>query len=205
MPERQINFTVFAAAPVATLEYQPLPAAASVPLVFYPTARSQRYSYAGPEALIFRHALTGAVMAQITVPSDVKEALFILVAQKPSATSRDIFSVHVIDETLFRRAPDSLTILNLSGLPLAGTVNGNACVLSAGLNAAVRVGGVAAVTLRTPFRSRSYQAYAETIPVRNSTGALLVLLPPYRAGSLEVQSRVLLDNPTRPGADEAQE
>jgi hypothetical protein len=64
------------------------------------------------------------------------------------------------------------------------------------------VGAAAAITLRTPFKERNYQAYAETIFPGAIGRTLLLLLPPYRRGSLEVQSRVLLDVP--PAEDEQQ-
>ena len=67
--------------------------------------------------------------------------------------------------------------------------------LFSGINVPLPVGRSASINLRTPFRDRTYQAYTETLLLQESDRALLLLLPPYHRGSLEVQSRVLTDSP----------
>jgi len=194
-PARHFTFTVFSPELIEHLVYVPHPNAAPLPLVFYPTARSCSYRYAGPETVQLFDSGTGAAAAKVSVPSEIHTALFVLAAIGSPASATPRYRVQVVDDGVTHHPPGTLLILNLSGLQLAGTINQRHVTLAGGMNAPIRVGASAAVNLRTPFKGRSYQAYAETIPLSDSGRALLLLLPPYRQGSLEVQSRVLLDAP----------
>jgi hypothetical protein len=190
---RQLNFTVFAAEPIKNLSYIPQPGGAQVALAFYPTARSPRYVFRGPSLLQFLDIDTSEVRAEVSVPSTVRTALFILSAVESTSSGAVHFRVDVVDEDTSTHEPGTLLVLNFSGLELAGTLGRRPISLQPGFNGPMRVEGAAAITLRTPFRGRSYQAFAETIPLDRFSRGLLLLLPPYRPGSLEVQSRVLLD------------
>lgn len=205
VPERHITFTVFSAEPVANLAYVPRVGAAAVPLVFYPTARSPHYAYAGPALVQLFDAPTGALAAEISVPPGIPHALFILSARENVAGGVARYRVQIVDDSLPRHPAGSLLILNLSGLALSGTVNGRHRDLTAGFNAAIRVGESASVNLRTPFRNRSYQAFANTIRLDPSGRCLLLLLPPFHRGSLEVQSRILRDAPPPAGGKKTPE
>lgn len=199
--ERQLDFTVFSAQPIDDLTYLPRPDATPVPLVFYPTARSLRYSYSGPATLRFYHARTGAIAVEIDVPPEIRTALLILSARGHATDAALHYEATVVNDDALSHAPGSLLILNFSGLTLSGSINRQPMTLLNGINAPIRVGRDAAINLRTPFKARTYQAYAETIALEESGRALLLLLPPYRQGSLEVQSRVLVDSPLdAPGA-----
>ena len=86
-------------------------------------------------------------------------------------------------------------MLNLSGLSLSGTVNNEKVTLKAGLNPTLTIGRSAKVTLNTTFKNKTYQSYASTVSLGRNERALLILLPPFYPGALEVQSRLLLDQP----------
>ena len=49
--------------------------------------------------------------------------------------------------------------------------------------------------MTTVFKQRTYQSYACTATLGRNERALLILFPPFYAGALEVQSRLLLDKP----------
>jgi len=194
-PARHFTFTVFSAEPIEHLVYVPRPHAAPLPLAFYPTARSPGYRYAGPATVQLIDSGTGAVAAEINVPPAIRTALFILSASDSPSSAAPRYRAQVVDDGVGEHPPGTLLVLNLSGLPLSGSINQRPVTLAEGKNVPIRVGASASVNLRTPFRDRSFQAYAETIALGDSGRALLLLLPPYRQGSLEVQSRVLLDAP----------
>ncbi len=191
-PVRKITFTVFAAEPIEPVAYAPHPGAPPVPLVFFPTARSPRCLHAGPDTVRFYDSVTGDPVASVTVPPEIRTALFIFSVNDATVSKR--YRVQVVDDDLAQYPPGTLRILNLSGLQLTGMINRQPVTLREGLNRPLHAGTSASVILRTPFRDRSYQAYAETIPLGASGRALLLLLPPYRPGALEVQSRLLLDS-----------
>ena len=193
--ERTFSFTVFSAEPVSNLAYKPNADAAPLPLVFYPTARSPRYEYCGPETVCFVDVTTGMVTAEAHVPVEIRMALLIFSPVTPAAPGAMRYTVRVIDDSVLGHAPGGLVVQNFSGLPLDGTINRRHIVLAPGSTTAIQVGSVVTVQLRTLFRGRSYQAYAETIQLDESGRALLFLLPPFHRGSLEVQSRLLLDSP----------
>lgn len=199
--ERRVRFTVFSTRPASGLVYTPRPAQAPAPLVFYPTARSPRYEYRGVMPLRFHDAKTNAVVAEATIPPEITDALLLLVPIEPAPATGPRYQSYVLDDAAARQAPGSLAIINFSGLALSGTIDGKPATLQAGLNAAQPVGKSAAVTLRTTFKTRTYQAYAGTVELAKNERALLLLLPPFYKGSLEVQSRLLIDTqPVAPAA-----
>ena len=83
-------------------------------------------------------------------------------------------------------------------LALTGTVNQEKVTLQAGLNPTLPVGRSAAIALTTTVKGKTYHAYTGTTSLGRNERALLVLFPPFYKGAVEVQSRLLVDQP--PGA-----
>ena len=195
--EPAVRFTVFASRAASGLIFTPRLGQPAVPLVCYPTARSPRYEYRGPMPLRFQDAKSGAVVAEATVPPAITEALLLLVPVEPAPATGLRYQVFVLDDSSARQAPGSLALINFSGMELSGTIDGQAVNLTAGLNPVQTIGRSAALALRTTVKGRSYQAYAGKVELKNAERALLLLLPPFYKGSLEVQSRLLVDTPPR--------
>ncbi len=192
---RPVAFTVFSTEPLSQLCYIAKPGTAPVRLQFYPTARSRQYLYKGTDKMPLFAADTGALMAVVTLPPGIRQALLILMPENAAGTGSGRLRVLILDDSKPRQTPGTLRILNLSGLELSGTLNRRPITLPDGIDELVRVGDTAEINLRTPFHGRSYQAYVETLPAGLSGRTLLLLLPPYRSGSLEVQSRYLPETP----------
>lgn len=197
-PEQRVRFTAFCTRPATGLTFFPRAAGAAQPLVFYPTARSPRYDYRGAMPLRIVDAQTGTVVAEATVPPAIADALLVLVPNEPAPTAGLRYRVFVLDDSAARQASGTLAIINLSGLALSGTLGEHALTFADGLNPALPVSRAAKLTLRTPFKARTYQAYAGEIALAKGERALLLLLPPFYKGSLEVQSRLLMDAPPAP-------
>lgn len=187
-----VRFTVFATEPIAGLGYTTQPGGAVVPLVFYPTARSPRQEHRGPQPLRLVEIRTGTTVAEVAIPAGWREAL-LLVTTVSSGTGPRHYEVTVLDDSPRQRAAGQLQILNLSGLELSGDLNGRRIAIEPGLNPALSAGRSARLTLRATFRGRSYLSWHDTITLGPAERALLILFPPYLAGSIEVQTRVLLD------------
>ena len=68
------------------------------------------------------------------------------------------------------------------------------------LNPTMKVSRTAKIMLRTTLKGRSFQSYAEDLKLKKDERALLILFPPFYKGSLEVQSRLLIDEPPEPPA-----
>jgi hypothetical protein len=192
---RAVRFTVFSTRPASGLAFASRPGVAPSSLLFYPTARSPRYDYRGVMPLKIVDAKTSTTVAEATIPPEISDALLLLVPIEPAPTTGLRYQVYVLDDAATRQAPGSVAIINFSWLALSGTIDGKPATLQAGLNAVQPVGKSAAVALRTTFKTRSYQAYAGTVELAKNERALLLLLPPFYKGSLEVQSRLLIDSP----------
>ena len=194
-----VRFTVFAAQPIKDVAFVPRAKAAPVALAFQPTARSSRYEYRGPMPLRFVDPKSGSVVAEVNIPPTIQNALLLfspLEGAKPGEGLR--FQVAVLDDGAARHGPGGLAIINFSGLALSGKLNNQIVSVKAGLNPTLPIGRTAALTLSTVFKQRTYQAYSGTITLGRNERALLILFPPFYPGALEVQSRLLVDQP--PGA-----
>jgi len=195
--DQAFHFTVFSARPLADLAFVPRAGAPPVKLVFYPTARSPRYEFRGAPPLRLVDGPSGAVLAEAVVPPEIREALLLLTPIEPSPTSGLRYRVAVLDDGAARHGPGGLAIINFSGLTLSGFVGRSEVTLEEGLNPTLAVGHSAKVQFRTPFKGRSYQSYTDTVELNKNERALLILFPPFYKGSLEVQSRLLIDEPPK--------
>jgi hypothetical protein len=202
-PEVHVHFTVFSAVPITGVGFQAKPDAPLTPVTFYSTARSPRYEYVGSNPLRFQSIVAPAdgaasdprAMAEVTFASTMREAFLLFEPMMPAAKDGVRYRVYVLDDSAVRQAPGTLTLVNLSGLPLSGSAGKSFVNLRDTLVTAFTVGRSAPVALKVPYGGRSYQAYAETIELEPGERALLILFPPFRPGSLEVQSRLLVDKP----------
>jgi hypothetical protein len=189
-----VQFTVFSAKPIAGLGYAPRPNASPEKITFQPTSRSSRYEYRGAQPLRFVDTASGAVVAEAQIPAGMRDALLLFSPiEKPVGTLR--YQVAVLDDGAARHGAGGLAIINLSGLALSGTVNKESVTLKPGLNPTLNVGTSAKITLTTEFKNRRYQAYTGTASLGRTERALLILFPPFYQGGLEVQSRLLVDQP----------
>lgn len=199
-----VRFTVFAAQPIAEIAFVPRAKAAPQKLTFYPTARSPRYEYRGPMPLRFVDATNGATIAEATIPPGLREAMLLFTPIEPPAGGAGKpalrYRIAVLDDSAARHGPGGLAIINLSGLALSGTVNQEAVTLRSGLNPTIAVGRSAKIVLRTTVKQRTHQSFAATVPLTTRQRALLLLFPPFYKGSVEAQSRLLVDEPLRPAS-----
>ena len=190
------RFTVFSARPVADLGFVPRAAAPRQPVIFYPTARSPRYDYRSAMPLRFTDGASGAVVASVTIPSDIREALLLFTPIDPAPATGLRYQVAVLDDSALRHGAGALVVINLSGLALSGTVGNQEVALTAGLNPPLAGVSSAKMVLRTSAGGRTDQAYAGALQLKKKERALLILFPPFYQGSHEVQSRLLVDDPT---------
>lgn len=196
-PTPPVRFTVFALRPPGNVAL--LGADSSrVPLRFFPTARSPHYEYRGPMPLRFVDAKSGETMATAEIPREIGAPLLLFLPNESSLgsaapASSPPFRIAVIDDGAVRHPAGAVSIVNLSGLPLAGTVGRHAVTLKSGLNPPLAISRNTSVTLRTTSKQRTYTAYAGELELGRGERALLLLFPPFYKGSLEVQSRLLID------------
>lgn len=190
-----LRFTVFSAQPIANVAFAPRADAAPQKIVFYPTARSPRYEYRGAMPLRFLDASTGKTLAEANVPSSIRDALLLFSVVEPPTKDGFRYRIAVLDDGAVRHAAGKLLIVNLSGLELSGVIGRHAVVLKSGMNPPLDVSGATQIALRAAFQARTYQSYADQVEIDGHERALLILFPPYYEGSLEAQSRMLIDRP----------
>ena len=191
------RFTVFSAQPIKGITFVPRTNAGPVTLAFQPTARSLRYEYRGTMPLRFVDTTSGTTVAEANIPAGMQHALLLFspLESGKAGTAGLRYQIAVLDDSAGRHAAGGLAIINLSGLPLSGKVNAQELTLKPGLNPTLSVGRSATIKLSTLFKQRSYQSYTGTVALGRNDRALLILFPPFHAGGLEVQSRLLVDQP----------
>jgi hypothetical protein len=189
-----IHFTVFAAQPLPGLAFLP-PKGAAQPMKFALSARSPRYTYAGPPPLKFIEVATGKEVAEAIVPAAVREALLVFSAAPPGEPHGWRYEITVVDDSATQVAPGRFAILNLSGLKLTGTFDRTPIMVSDGMNPPAVFTHPATLTLFTLSHGVKVQSYSEVVRTPKSSRLLLVLFPPARKGALELQSRPLVDVP----------
>lgn len=196
-----VRFTVFSAQPIRDLTFAPRSNAAPVKVAFQPTARSPRYEYRGAGPLRFVDATSGDVVAEAVIPPTIRDALLLFspLDAKAAAGKSLRYQVAVLDDGATRHGAGGLAIINLSGLTLGGTVGAERVTLKAGLNPTLAIGRSATVTLTTVFKGRTYRSYMSKLALGRNERALLILFPPFNPGSLEVQPRLLIDQPPGTG------
>jgi hypothetical protein len=151
--------------------------------------------------LRFVDANSGDVVAEAVIPPSIRDALLLFSPLDATAAAGKSlrYQIAVLDDGAARHGSGGLAIINLSGLALAGTVGAEKVTLKAGLNPTLAIGRAAAVTLSTAFKGRTYRSYAATVTLGRNDRALLILFPPFNPGSLEVQPRLLVDQPPGTG------
>lgn len=190
-----VRFTVFSGATLNGLGYvvhQPHGPDIITPVTFYPMSRSPIYDYRGESPLEFVNISTRQTVASVVLPREIRTPLLVFIT-KAGVNGATAYDVIVVDDSLAAHGPHGVAILNLSGLVLTGTINKQNVQLTAGWNQPIEVRGSTKVQFRTEFKGRSYQSFADVIHVKEGERALLVFLPPFYKGALDVQCRVLLD------------
>ncbi len=187
-----LRFTVFSPRPPGAAAFVAAPGQPPTRLRFYPLARSPRYEYRGPATLRFIAPQDRAPLAEAELPAGVANALIVLLPEeKPAGRWRTI--VLEDGETRFRAG--QWVLVNLSGLELEGTLNGRPLKPGPGPNRAEAVPRAGQLVLRTRSREATYQALSTEWNLAEGERALLLLLPPLRAGTFAVQHRLLVDRP----------
>lgn len=120
--------------------------------------------------LRFYDETTGNVVAEAVIPPEMKEALLLFAPIEPAPVSGFRYRIAVLDETGLRSGPRGLTIINLSGLALTGTVGKETVALEAGLNPTIALASATKVVLRTSAKGRSIQSYADTVLLKKMNG-----------------------------------
>lgn len=192
-----IRFTVFSLAPIEGLAYVST-TGAKLPLKFNPASRSSRHTYNGAPLLKFIEVETGTVVAEATVPPEIREPL-LLFTPLPAASARGLrYQVSVVDDSGAKLGAGHLAILNLSGLKLTGLLDKTPLTVDEGLNAPVPFTRQAKLILFASAHGARVQSYADVIKPPKSSRLLLILFPPTRKGAVEVQTRALADEPPLP-------
>lgn len=192
-----IRFTVFSLRPIEGLGYLST-TGAKLPLKFNPASRSTRHTYTGASLLKFVDIATNAVVAEATVPPEIREPLLLFI-ELPAANARGLrYQVAVLDDSAAKLGAGHLAILNLSGLKLTGLLDKTELTVDEGLNAPVPFIRQTKLTLYATVRGTRVQSYSDMIKPPKSSRLLLILFPPARKGALEVQTRALADEPSAP-------
>lgn len=192
-PQLALDFTVFSSDRIVDLGYLK-PArvgSTTVPVQFFPTERSPRYQYRGPVPLEFVNVKTGQVVASVTPPLEMTHPLFIF----SSRSGGEKFDIFVVDDSSAGMGPKGVTILNFSNMEHTGKLGKTSISVAKGLNPTIPLDGSSRIQLQTVFKGRPFASLDDNLGVTRGQRALLFLLPPFNKGALDVQYRILIDEP----------
>jgi hypothetical protein len=187
-----LRFTVFSPRPPQEAAYVAAPGQSPTRLRFHPLARSPRYEYRGPATLRFIAPKDRAPLAEAEIPVGAANALIVLLPEEKGAGR---WRAIVLEDGETRFRPGQLVIFDLSGLELEGTLNERPLKLGPGPNPAQPAPRTSQLVLRARSRGAAYQALSTDWNLAEGERALLLLLPPVRAGTFAVQHRLLVDRP----------
>ena len=187
-----IVFTVFSPEPLTGLSYRPRPDRAPEPLVFYPTARSPDYAYAGPSRLELLVGQDAKHAGEVVLPKGVHRLLLIVTPRPGPNGARRLHVTWVSDGSASHPA-GTLRLINDSGIRLTGLLGQRSVSMESGADRLIPAESGTDINLRAQVKGRSYQACSLAIRVPPAERALLLLLPPYQRGAVEVQWRLLVD------------
>ena len=187
-----LRFTVFSPRPPQDAAFVAAPGQPPTRLRFYPLARSPRYEYRGPAALRFIAPKDRAPLAEAEIPAGVANALIVLLPEEKAAGR---WRAIVLDDGDPRFRAGQVMMVDLSGLELEGTLNERPLKLGPGPNSAQPAPRTSQLVLRARSRGTTYQALSTDWNLAEGERALLLLLPPLRAGTFAVQHRLLIDRP----------
>jgi hypothetical protein len=187
---RRVAVTVFSPEPISSVGFRSDRDAPIQPLTFYPTARSSPHIVRSDE-IEFVDTDTERVIGRGVLPEGAHQVLFLLLRKIRSPASS--WEIRAIIDDDSGESHGNLRVLNYSGLQFDGSIDGHEISMSEGDDTTLIIGKDPQVTLRTKFKSSQHTCFAETLSIPSGTRAVLLLLPPYRRGSLDVQSRLLID------------
>jgi hypothetical protein len=187
-----LRLTVFSPRPPGSAAFVAAPGQPPTRLRFYPLARSPRYEYRGPAVLRFIAPPDRAPLAEAEIPAGVANALIVLLPEEKVAGR---WRAIVLDDGDSRFRAGQLMMVDLSGLELEGTLNERPLKLGPGPNPPSPAPRTSQLVLRARSRGATYQALATDWNLAEGERALILLLPPLRAGTFAVQHRLLIDRP----------
>lgn len=202
-----VRFTCYSVvAPMGPILFSPKDSGRPLPIEFFTSARSKIHDYTGQNPVIFFTETPASVvgeppirtpLAQAAVPEKVTQPLFIFFPNPAVGTDSGAlpFLVYVFDDGPAGLPPRHLALINVSGLEFVGKINGQIMFVKSGLTPPMSVGRSAHVELRTQFGQRFYQSYASSHPMLGTERVLMILLPPLRKGSIEIEVRLLKGRP----------
>ncbi|WED67113.1 hypothetical protein PXH66_09645 [Synoicihabitans lomoniglobus] len=207
-PLLKFDFTVMATDRLRYVAYvqlkpearaKPRPTAADfdiIPLRVNSQGRSSLYHYEGPPPLRFvttrgkgEALAVDRVVASMTGPASTERTLVILVPAEEGA-----FGLLAIDDGKSAFPAGHARLLNLSGLPVSGTLDDYRFELPPAPRASAprRLGGSVRVGVAYQRQSRPVAVFDQSLSVSENERLLLVFLAPFRDGA-DLRTRVVRD------------
>jgi hypothetical protein len=182
--------------PERPIYFMPSPDRTPVEIQFFSTARSQTHSYFGSPImdLLVKDSRTASGFLRIA-RADLRNTLSksLIVIRKAEDADQQYEAVSVRDDaTAF--PSNSIIIDNRSGMELAIKLGDEAKILRTGKNPPMRLGGSSRMEVIAEVRGRLLTAYSRSLRIPEEGRVMLFLLPPKFRGSIELETRVLVDS-----------
>lgn len=168
------------------------------PVRFYSSSASPFYEYKGPPALNFFRLVEQATdelpmrksVASTEIGPELKEALLVFFPN--TGNDADGLRIYPLDLNPTRFPLETMIIFNLSGRDLFGSVSGVTFATSTGVTEPFPARGAVPVRIGTSFGERIGIVMNTPIQVPPRSRAVLFLLPPFVANTVEIQHRLII-------------
>lgn len=120
----------------------------------------------------------------------------LLIFSKPPADKEERYAITAIDDSTNALPPGNISIVNLTGVPIIGDIDGNRIRLeqaTASRRQKVMKSETVGITIVAESSVRAHLIFKNTIPVSRQSRSLLFLRPPKRIGSVKIKGQLLLD------------
>lgn len=200
---RNLQFTIYSQSPLSGLAYhaQPIKHQGSkhcqqlTQLHNHPLEAVGPYAFSGSATINFYHRHTHAHQAQVDIPSNSDQWLFIFTDNPhyPKHANTLPYRIYPIDTSLLHWPKNSLIFLNLSGMRLAGRLNQQLSLLAAGESCAYPISATTQVQLRSYDAHQNWRtAWLKTITMQPERQLLILLFPPVLSGSNALDARIII-------------
>jgi hypothetical protein len=200
---RNLQFTIYSQSPIRELAYHAQPSKNQsskhckqlTQLQHHPLEAVGPYAFRGSATINFYHLHTHAHQAQVDIPSNSDQWLFIFTDNPhfPNHANTLPYRIYPIDTSLLHWPKNSLIFLNLSGMRLAGRLNQQYSLLGPGESRAYPIAATTRVQLRSYDAHKIWRtAWLKTITTKPERQHLILLFPPVLSGSNALDARVII-------------
>ena len=206
-PILRADFTVYSLKRPSDISFINGDRKSATPVTFYSSSRSEKYTYEGPNPIIFfketpaptetdTYPVQRKKVAEIALPGSGGEFLFIFF---PTEGSEDeSYRIYPLDDSTSAFPFGAIRLFNATQFTLEGILGRERIRLEPGPSKAYRVNSYK-TTLGLGFRynDKFHQSFNSPLELETDARGLMMIFPPFVKGSAIVQTRFIRESPSK--------